>query len=533
MTDANPDAIRAAIEATTARIRERYIEINLAGWEAATTGTAAALERAAQARGDWMRFWADPDAYQQYKTWDESGAAGDDAQLARMVHVLHLDYANGQRDPATIDEMTALAKTLDDAYTNFRAEVDGERMTANAIVEVLRTETDSGKRRAVWEASKAIGPLVADQIRQLAELRNEAARNMGYPNYHQMSLTLNELDPDWLFALLDDLAAKTEEPFRRVKAEMDAELSERFGVPVDDLMPWHYAEPFFQQAPMVGEFDFNVIFAGHDLVELALKTYDGLGMDVRPILERSDLYEREGKDQHAFCTHIDREGDVRILCNLSPTLRWAETILHELGHAIYDSLIPQDLPWLLRSFPHILSTESMAMLMGAETLDPDWHQQVLGVSAEQASAIATAGFEHARLGELIFARWVMVVVNFERLLYEDPTRDLNAAWWELVEKYQLLNKPEGRENHPDWATKYHVALAPAYYQNYLLGRMMSIQWENHLREQIGGIIGQPEAGQFFREKVYNLGNTLHWNDALAVATGERLNPDYFVAKFAQ
>lgn len=527
------DAIYAAIQNTVARVRELYIDSNLSEWNAATTGTPEALDHAAKARGDWMRFWANADAYQQYKNWDASGAAGDDSQLARMVHLLHLDYANGQRDTATIDEMTELARVLDDAYTNFRAEVNGDRLTANAIVGVLRSETDSAKRQAVWEGSKAIGPLVADQIRRLAELRNEAARNMGYDNFHQMSLTLNELDSDWLFEMLDDLAAKTDEPFRRVKAQMDAELSDRYNVPVEDLMPWHYAEPFFQEAPMVGEFDFNAVFEGRDLEALAVKTYDGLGMDVRDILTRSDLYEREGKDQHAFCTHIDREGDVRILCNLQPTLRWAETILHELGHATYDSLIPQELPWLLRSFPHILTTESMAMLMGSETLDPDWHEQALGMSSAESSAVATAGFEHMRLTELIFARWVMVVVNFERLLYEDPSRDLNAAWWELVQKYQLLNKPEGRETQPDWATKYHIALAPAYYQNYLLGRMMSIQWENWLRENVGGIIGRPEAGQFFREKVFNIGNTMHWNDALAVATGEPLNPDYFVAKFAQ
>ena len=39
----------------------------------------------------------------------------------------------------------------------------------------------------------------------------------------------------------------------------------------------------------------------------------------------------------------------------------------------------------------------------------------------------------------------------DRLLYEDPSRDLDAAWWELVEKYQHLTKPDGRESQPDWA----------------------------------------------------------------------------------
>ena len=54
------------------------------------------------------------------------------------------------------------------------------------------------------------------------------------------------------------------------------------------------------------------------------------------MLERSDLYARDGKSQHAFCIDIDHEGDVRVLCNVEPSERWMDTMLHEFGHAIYD-----------------------------------------------------------------------------------------------------------------------------------------------------------------------------------------------------
>jgi len=526
------DEVRAAVEKTAAQFREIFIESNRTQWDAATTGTPEALDAAAKAEAAWLRFWADPEAYERYRKWDEEGAAGDDPLLKRAVHILHLQYADGQRDPATIDEMSELSTALTDAYTNFRADVNGERLTANAIHKILADETNSERRRAAWEASKEIGPLVADKIRRLAELRNQAARNMGYDNFHRMSLTLNELDPDWLYGLLDELAQKTEQPFLQAKAAMDAELAERFNLSPDELMPWHYADTFFQEAPMVGGMDFNKLFEGRDLVDLAVATYDGLGMDVRPILARSDLYEREGKDQHAFCTHIDREGDVRILCNLQPTLRWMDTLLHELGHGVYDAYIPQSLPWILREVSHILTTEAMAMLMGTMPFDRDWQEQVLGASPEDAQRAAEDGARRFRLEELIFARWVMVVVNFERALYADPSQDLNALWWELVHKFQHLRVPDGREQRPDWATKYHIALAPAYYQNYLLGRMMSLQWDHWLRQNVGGIVVRAEAGDFFRQRIFEPGNTMPWNEQLVAATGEGLNPDYFVEKFA-
>jgi peptidyl-dipeptidase A len=526
------DTIRAAVDRLTEQVRELHIDFSLTSWTAATTGTPEALDAAAKSLAAWMRYWADPEQYRQYKAWDEDSAVGDDPLLKRTVHVLHLAFAENQRDPATIDEMTELQRVLDDAYTNFRAEVDGRRLTANDVDDILDHETDSDRRRAAWEAGKEIGPRVADSIRRLAELRNGGAHRMGYDNFHQMSLVLNEIDPGWLFGLLDDLSAKIDESFRRAKSEMDSELSQRFGVPVGDLMPWHYADPFFQRAPMLGDFDFDALFHNRDLVGLATKTYDGLGMDARDILGRSDLYEREGKDQHAFCTTIDREGDVRVLCNLKPSLRWMDTLLHELGHGVYDKYIPLEIPWLLRSPAHTLSTEAVAMLMGANVLDAEWHARILGSSAAEAERAGQIGQARFRLGELIFARWVMVVVNFERLMYEDPSRDLDALWWDLVQRYQLLNKPEGREHKPDWATKYHIALAPAYYQNYLLGRMMSLQWDGWLRRDVGGIVGRAGAGEFFRERVFALGASLPWNEGLEHATGEKLNPDYFVRQFA-
>lgn len=526
------DTLRAAIAALETEYRDLERAVNLAEWEAATTGTPVALDQLAAADSALKRFFADAGRYQQLVEWDTTAAAGDDPTLARVVRVLRLSFGRGQQDPATIDTVSALEKDLVEAHTNFRAEVDGQRLTANDVVDVLRTETDSARRQRVWEASKAIGPLIADKLRRLAELRNQAAQGLGYANYHHMQLDLSELDPDWLFTMLDDLAAKTDEPFRAAKAELDATLATRFGLPAADLMPWHYAEPFFQQAPMVGAVDFNALFEDRDLVALATATYDGLGMETRDILARSDLYEREGKDQHAFCTDIDRAGDVRILCNLKPSLRWMDTLLHELGHAVYDAYLPATLPWLLRHPPHILSTEAMALLMGALTLDEDWHAQILGADERSAAEAAAAGAARMRLEELIFARWVMVVVHFERLLYEDPTRDLQAAWWDLVERYQFLTRPADREAAADWATKYHIALAPAYYQNYLLGRMMSLQWEAWLREHAGGIVNRPAAGDFFRKRIFAPGATLHWNEALQAATGERLNPDYFAAKFA-
>ena len=53
------------------------------------------------------------------------------------------------------------------------------------------------------------------------------------------------------------------------------------------------------------------------------------------MLGKSDLYEKKGKSPHAFCTDIDREGDVRVLANIVNNEYWMGTMLHELGHSVY------------------------------------------------------------------------------------------------------------------------------------------------------------------------------------------------------
>ena len=52
---------------------------------------------------------------------------------------------------------------------------------------------------------------------------------------------------------------------------------------------------------------------------------DGFRLDAVPY-----LYEREGKDQHAFCITIDRDDDVRTLLNIKPPANWMETALQRL-----------------------------------------------------------------------------------------------------------------------------------------------------------------------------------------------------------
>jgi len=333
------------------------------------------------------------------------------------------------------------------------------------------------------------------------------------------------MDEGRLFQTLAEVDRETTPLFETWKAGLDSALATRFGCSPSDLRPWHLDDPFFQDSPVEGAVDLDPFFAGADLEALTMRTYDGLGLDVRAVFEQSDLYARAGKSQHAFCIDIDRAGDVRVLCNVEPSERWMDTMLHEFGHAIYDRECDDTLPWVVRGAAHALTTEGIAMLMGRLPRDPRWLRNVAEVDDDAVAAIAPALEEARRAALLVFARWVLVMTNFERRLYADPDADLDTLWWDLVERHQLLHRPDGR-HAPDWAAKIHLAAAPVYYQNYLYGELFASQLDATLTARTDGLVDRPAAGERLRTDVFAPGASLRWDDLVTRATGEPLSASH-------
>lgn len=522
--------VESFIIETTDRARPLEKAFTLAEWEAATLGTPEAIQAQQAAQTAYMRFWADPRRLNTAKGLMDSGAARDPLD-ARQLRLIYLMSAQNQQDEATLEEIAQVEAEVRERYFNFRAQVDGQALNDNQIDDILLKTADPAEARRTWEGSKQVGAEVADRVRQLARLRNRSAQAHGFRDHFHRSLTLSEIDETELLAIFDDLERQSRRPFEEVKAVIDRSRSARFSVPTEDLRPWHYSDRFFQKPDPLGEVDLDGLFTSHDPVALATATYDGLGIDVRPVLARSDLYPRPGKNQHAFCTHIDRQGDIRTLNNLQPNKRWTETLHHELGHAVYEMYLDPSLPWLLSAPAHILSTEAIATLMGAVTSEEEWLTGVLGVPPAQSASLAASARQNARAGRLVFTRWCLVMTHFERRLYADPEGDLDTLWWDLVERYQEIRRPEGRRA-PDWAAKIHVALYPVYYHNYELGSLVRAQLRAHLQRQVGGLVGQPQAGVWLIEHVFRPGARLDWAQHVTAATGEALTPRYFIEAMA-
>jgi peptidyl-dipeptidase A len=529
--------LQTFIETHVEKVKPLEKEANLAYWDASISGKSEDYDRSSKLQLQLTKIYSSKDNFTYLKSLKESGQIKNPL-LARQLTVLYNSYLKNQIDSVLMKQIINLSTEIEKKFSTSRPVIDGKKVTTNQIYSILKSETDSNKRKKAWLASKAVGSVIAKDVIHLAKLRNKAARQLGFDNYHTLSLTTTEMDVEDLNRIMDELYGLTYQPFETIKHELDSLLADQYGIPVSEIAPWHYHDPYFQEVPLLLDLDLDKYYQDKDVKELSALYYNGIGMSVKSILKKSDLYEKEGKNPHGFCTDIDREGDIRILCNLQNNEQWMETMLHELGHAVYDQYIDADLPFILRSPAHSFTTEAVAMFFGRLSRNASWMKDMLGLSEEERAQIHDIADQYTRYRQLIFARWVMVMYNFEREFYSDPEQDLNALWWQLKEKYQLVTKPKKR-NEPDWASKIHVALYPCYYHNYLLGELLASQFHYHIvhnilkleSDQNLSYVNQPEMGQFFQQKVFEPGNRYHWNTMIQKATGEPLNPEYFVKQF--
>jgi peptidyl-dipeptidase A len=535
--ESRSERLAVLIDELVAEIEPLQKAHNEALWKASLTGDPRDVAESGRLDARLRNVYARAHTYRGLCEIRDAGGVVDPL-LARQLDVLIATHRAHQIPPGEIERMVRLEKSLESRFNNFRADLDGRRVSDNQLRDVLRGSADPAERRRAWEASKQIGGAVVDDLLELVRIRNGAALDLGFTSYYSMMLELDELAESELFGLLDALDQGTRPLFERYRRELDGDLARRFGIAVEELRPWHYSDPFFQEAPDSG-LSLDRWFEGRSLPGLTREFFGAIGFDVRDLLSRADLYERPGKSQHAFCLSADRGDDVRVLCNVRDNEFWMSTMLHEFGHAVYDVEIDRALPYLLRVPAHTLTTEASAMLFGRLSKNAAWLARYAGMPDDEVRRAGATIARAIRAQLLVQSRWYLVMSHMERELYRDPDQDLDTLWWDLVERFQWLRRPEGRRA-PDWASKIHFSLAPVYYHNYLLGELMASQIQAHLQTEVLGdgagvwerYVSSPAVGDWLTRSLYVKGKTFDWRAAARSSSGRPLSTDALVDELA-
>lgn len=527
-----PDA-KAFVSSITDRIAPLAKAMALNYWEATASGKQELYAKQGELEMQLRKVFADKAGFEQAKAF-RADPGVEDPMIRRQIELLYLSFLENQIDPKLMERMVGMGSAIEGKFNTHRGEFEGKKVADNVLFDVLKSEKDPSRRKAAWEAAKTVGEVVAPDLIQLVKLRNEAARHLGFKNYYEMRMVLNEQDPAEIARIFEELARVTEAPFLAVKRIVDEAVMKRFGIQAAAIRPYHYQDFFFQEVQEVGDVDMDGQMKDKDVRKLVETFYNGIGLPVTAMLDRSDLYEREGKYQHAYCMDVDRQGDVRTMCSLRNNRYWLETLMHELGHGVYSMNIEKNLPWLLREEAHTFTTEAIAELFGSLPTSAVWLRASAGIAPNVVAGWAPTLELQRKMGLLIFCRWSLVMINFERALYADPDQDLNALWWNLAEKYQKVTRPEGRKK-PDWAAKIHLTSSPVYYHNYMLGNLLASQLLHHMAakivntKDINGLnfSGDKRLGNYLKDHIFSPGKRWKWDELIKRATGEPLRPEYF------
>ena len=206
------DALRQFIDAHVAQVQPLQKEANLAYWKAACTGDSSAYSRYAALNLQLRQIYSDRKAFEFLTRLQKNGAITDPLQ-ARQLQLLVNAYMENQIDPQLLKQMVELAAKVEQTFSTFRGRIDGETVSAGRIDEIFKNETDAGKRRLAWEASKQVGGRVAQDLIALVRLRNQAAHSLGFKDYHALALHLAEQSQEEVDRVFTELFELSRTPF--------------------------------------------------------------------------------------------------------------------------------------------------------------------------------------------------------------------------------------------------------------------------------------------------------------------------------
>lgn len=504
-------------------------------WNAAISGDKNDYESYEKASIKYDKYFSDKDLFKKLKGY-ESELGNGDIEIKRQYSLFYNYFLWNQVDAVKLESIVKLSTKIKSLFSNFRANVNWKELSDNELDQLLKTSSDSVELKEAWLAHKKIWEVLEKDVLDLVKKRNDIAKDLGFDNYHIMHLTLWEQDPADVLSMFDDLDILTKDQFLKYKSDIDWYFTNYHDISKEQLKPWHYQDKFFQKAPNIVSTNFDKYFEGKDLVKITVKYFDSLWMDIKDIVNNSDLFGKEWKNQHAFCEDVDRNGDIRVLCNVVDNSYWMTTLLHEYGHAVYDKYFDFSKWFILRRSAHTFVTEAIAIFFQRFAIKWEWLDDVMGIKmTDNEKQDAKYIFS---LDQLVFSRWSQVMFRFEKELYANPDQDLNNLWWDLVEKYQWI-KYVNRETKADWASKIHIATAPCYYHNYLLWAVLSAQIHHYVNENIlklaewtcSSLYWKVEVWDFLQKEIFFHWKLYKWDELIKKALGEKLTVKYCAKQF--
>src|SRR5437867_12222209 len=147
----------------------------------------------------------------------------------RQLKQLLLNAAEGpMTNPELVTKRVAAETKQASLMNGFEFKLNGQKITANQIDDKLEKSTDLDERKAVWEASKEIGPVLKPNLVTLRDLRNGVAKEMQYPDYFSLEVAAYGMTTDEMLKMLDDWMATLRPLYLQLHTWAKYKLAEKF-----------------------------------------------------------------------------------------------------------------------------------------------------------------------------------------------------------------------------------------------------------------------------------------------------------------
>lgn len=528
---------------------------SLAQWDAVRDVTPAHDAASEAASKAYAAFNGNPDVIKEAQELLKHSADLTPLSVRELKQVL-LNAAEGPMTNPFLVERRIQAETRQASFLNsFQFKLKGKPITANEIDNLLSSSTDLAERKAVWEASKEIGPTLSANLMNLRNLRNGVAGEMNYPDYFTLQVAPYGMTADEMVKMNEQFMKDLRPLYLQLHTWAKYKLAEKFHQPVPNKIPAHWINNRWAQnwTGLVEAADLDPYFKGRT-AEWVAKTaedfYLSLGMQPLPgsFWAKSDLYpvpkgDPRKKNTHAWAYHIDLAYDIRSLQSIEPNAEWFFTAHHELGHGHYFlSYTRPEVPPLLRLGANPGFHEGIGELAALASSQVPYLQSK-GILPNEFKADKMAFLLDDALSRSIpfifFASGTMTHWEADVYAHKLEPDEWNARWWKYVSEFQGVEPPEKRdEKWADYATKTHINDAPAYYYNYAFATVLKFQLHGYIARKIlhqppqsCNYAGNKEVGKWLYENILKKGGTEDWRKVLKDATGEDISTramvDYF------
>lgn len=277
-----------------------------------------------------------------------------------------------------------------------------------------------------------------------------------------------------------------------------------------------------------------------------------LGLEVLKLIGYDFEAGRQDISEHPFTTNFSSE-DVRVTTRVDETdfasMLWS--CIHEGGHALYEQGLPASQYGLpLGEYCSISIHESQSRLWEncigrspgfwevhfdlVKKYFPLQFEQVTPRQFYRAINKVQPSFIRTEADELTYHFHVMIRYELEKLLIDGSlsAKDIPAYWNTHYEKYLGVIVPDdlhGCLQDIHWS---HGSFG--YFSTYSIGSLYAAQFDAAIKRQNASLNetpGSPDlenVSTWLRQHIYPFGRYYNSEDLCQQATGETLNPDYFV-----